>query len=90
MGWRVEEEGGSECRPVIRRIRVEPSGEITLRESGLTSLATFPAAASARNHPPFSPLVSPSQGPTCSQPSRRWTRGPRTRPPLGSSARRYN
>src|SRR5208283_3561620 len=38
MGWRVEEEGGSECRPVIGRIRVEPSGEITLRESGLTSL----------------------------------------------------
>jgi len=38
MGWRVEEEGGSECRPGIGRIRVEPSDEITLRESGLTSL----------------------------------------------------
>ena len=38
MGRRVEDEGGSECRPVIGRIRVEPSGEITLRESGLTSL----------------------------------------------------
>ena len=38
MGWRVEEEGGSECRPVIGRIRVEPSGEFTRRESGLTSL----------------------------------------------------
>ena len=37
-GLRVEEEGGSECRPVIGRIRVEPSGEITRRESGLTSL----------------------------------------------------
>ena len=38
MGWRVEEEGGSECRSVIGRIRVEPSGEITPCESGLTSL----------------------------------------------------
>ena len=38
MGWRVEEEGGSECRPVMGRIRVGPWGEITVRESGLTSL----------------------------------------------------
>jgi hypothetical protein len=38
MGWRVEEEGTSECRPVMGRIRVEPSGEIILCESGLTSL----------------------------------------------------
>jgi hypothetical protein len=38
MGRRVEEEGGSECRPVIGRIGVEPLDEITLRESGLTSL----------------------------------------------------
>ena len=38
MGRRVEEEGRSECRPVMGRIRVEPSGEITPRESGLTSL----------------------------------------------------
>ena len=38
MGRRVEDEGGSECRPVTGRIRVEPSGEITPRESGLTSL----------------------------------------------------
>jgi len=37
-GLRVAEEGGSEYRPVVGRIRVEPSGEITLRESGLTSL----------------------------------------------------
>ena len=38
MGRRVKEEGGSECRLVMGRIRVEPSGEIILRESGLTSL----------------------------------------------------
>ena len=38
MGRRVKEEGGSEGRPVMGRIGVEPSGEITLRESGLTSL----------------------------------------------------
>ena len=38
LGGRVEDEGGSECRPVIGRIRVEPSGEITLRDSGRTSL----------------------------------------------------
>ena len=38
MGWRVEDEGGSQRRPVIGRIGVEPSGEIILRESGLTSL----------------------------------------------------
>ena len=38
MGRRVEDEGGSEGRPVIGRIGVEPSGEITPRESGLTSL----------------------------------------------------
>ena len=38
MGRRVEEEGGSQRRPVMGRIRVEPWGEITLRESGLTSL----------------------------------------------------
>ena len=38
MGRRVEDEGGSECRSVIERIGVEPPGEITPRESGLTSL----------------------------------------------------
>jgi len=38
MERRVEDEGGSERRPVIERIGVEPSGEITPRESGLTSL----------------------------------------------------
>jgi hypothetical protein len=37
-GRRVEEEGGSEGRPVMGRIGVEPLGEITPRESGLTSL----------------------------------------------------
>ena len=41
MGRRVEEEGGSEGRPVIGRIGVEPSGNITPRESGLTSLWSF-------------------------------------------------
>ena len=51
MGRRVEEEGRSECRPVIGRIRVEPSGEITPRESGLTSpwcLRTRPSEQLAR------------------------------------------
>ena len=38
MGRRVEEEGGSEGRPVTERIGVEPPGEITPRESGPTSL----------------------------------------------------
>ena len=38
MERRVEDEGGSERRPVIERIGVEPSGEITPRESGPTSL----------------------------------------------------
>ena len=38
MGRRVEDEGGSEGRSVIGRIGVEPSGEITPRESGPSSL----------------------------------------------------
>ena len=38
MGRRVEDGGRSECRPVTGRIGVEPPGEITPRESGLTSL----------------------------------------------------
>src|SRR3954470_13212354 len=38
MGRRVEDEGGSECHPVIGWIGVEPWGEITLRQGGLTSL----------------------------------------------------
>ena len=38
MGRRVGDEGGSERRPVIGRRGVEPSGEITPRESGPTSL----------------------------------------------------
>ena len=41
MGRRVEDEGGSEGRPVTGRIGVEPSGEITPRESGPTSLGCF-------------------------------------------------
>ena len=38
MGWRVEDEGRSECPPVTGGIGVEPPGEITPRESGPTSL----------------------------------------------------
>jgi hypothetical protein len=41
MKRRVEDGGRSECRPVMGRIRVEPAGEITLRESGLTSLGSL-------------------------------------------------
>ena len=41
MGRRVEDEGESECRPVIGRIGIESSDKITLRESGLTSLRSF-------------------------------------------------
>jgi hypothetical protein len=41
MGWRVGEEGGSERRPVIGRIGVEPLSEITPRESAPTSLRSF-------------------------------------------------
>src|SRR5271157_3155609 len=38
MGRRVADGGKSECRPITGRIGVEPPGEITPRESGLTSL----------------------------------------------------
>ena len=41
MGRRVKDEGRSERRPVIGRIGVESSGEITPRESGPTSLGSF-------------------------------------------------
>ncbi len=41
MGRRVKDEGRSECRPVVGRIGVESSGEITPRESGPTSLGSF-------------------------------------------------
>ena len=41
MGRRVEDEGESERCPVIGRIGVEPLGEITPRESRLTSLRSF-------------------------------------------------
>ena len=41
MGRRVEEEGGSEGRPVMGRIGVEPAGNITPRESGQTSVWSF-------------------------------------------------
>src|SRR6516162_2553821 len=38
MGRRVKEEGESESRSIIDRIRVEPPGDITLPERGQTSL----------------------------------------------------
>ena len=38
MGRRVEDEGGSERRPLTGRIGVEPPGDITPPESGPTSL----------------------------------------------------
>ena len=38
MGWRVEEGGKSEGRPVMERIGVESTGNITPRESGQTSI----------------------------------------------------
>ena len=38
---RVREDGKSESRLVIERIRVAPKGNITLRESGLTSVWSF-------------------------------------------------
>jgi RNA-directed DNA polymerase len=41
MRQRVKEKGASQRRPVAGRIRVEPSGDITRRESGLTSLWSF-------------------------------------------------
>src|SRR5271157_291001 len=37
MGRRVEDGEKSECRPITGRIGVKPPGEITPRESGLTS-----------------------------------------------------
>ena len=45
MGRRVKDGGSSECRPVTGRIGVEPPGEITSRDSGLT-----PSGVSAREH----------------------------------------
>jgi hypothetical protein len=41
MGRQVGDEGGSERPPISGRIGVEPSGEITPRESELTSLWSF-------------------------------------------------
>ena len=41
MGRRVKDGGRSESRPVIGRIGVETSGEITSRESGPTSPGSF-------------------------------------------------
>jgi RNA-directed DNA polymerase len=41
MTRRVEDEGRSECRSVMEQIGVEPSGKITSRESGPTSLGSF-------------------------------------------------
>jgi hypothetical protein len=41
MGLRVREDGESEGRPVVGRIGVEPRDNITLRESGPTSIWSF-------------------------------------------------
>ena len=41
MGLRVKEDGESEGRPVMGRIGVAPSGNITPRESGQTSIRSF-------------------------------------------------
>src|SRR5437879_2003374 len=41
MTLRGEDEGRSECRSVTEQIDVEPSGKITSRESGPTSLGSF-------------------------------------------------
>ena len=41
MGVRVKEDGESERRAVMVRIRVAPSGNITRRESGQTSIWSF-------------------------------------------------
>ena len=76
MGRRVKDEGGSEGRSVIERIGVEPPGEITPRESGLTSLGclrTRPSEQLAREAEQMTaarcwcglrriPLVSPGPG----------------------------
>jgi hypothetical protein len=37
MGWRAEADGKSEGRFAMKRIEVEPPGDITSRESGQTS-----------------------------------------------------
>ena len=66
MGRRVEDEGGSECRPVMGRIGVEPSGEITLRESGLTSLwclRTRPSEQPARETEQMTAALLPVRPP---------------------------
>jgi hypothetical protein len=76
MGRRLEEEGGSQRRPVIGRIGVEPLGEIIPRESGPTSLGclrTRPSEPRAWETDPMTaagcgcglrriPLVSPGPG----------------------------
>jgi hypothetical protein len=41
MGVRVKEDGESESRLVMRRTGVAPSGKITPRESGQTSIRSF-------------------------------------------------
>lgn len=41
--WLAKEEGASECRSVMERIGVAEQSNITLRESGQTSLWSFSA-----------------------------------------------
>ncbi len=41
--WLAEEEGESECCSVMEQIRVDEQSNITLRESGQTSLWSFSA-----------------------------------------------
>jgi hypothetical protein len=68
MGRRVEDEGGSECRSVIERIGVEPPGEITPRESGLTSLGclrTRPSEQLARETEQMTAACLPVRSPAC-------------------------
>jgi hypothetical protein len=48
MALRVNEDGGSESRLVMRRIGVEPRGKITPRESGLTSIGCLVTRESAQ------------------------------------------
>jgi hypothetical protein len=68
MGRRVEDEGGSERRSVIERIGVEPPGEITPRENGLTSLGclrTRPSEQLARETKQMTAACLPVRSPAC-------------------------
>lgn len=69
MRWRVEDEGGSEGRPVTVRTGVEPPGEITPRESGPTSLGclrTRPSEQLAWEAEQMTAACLPVRPPACS------------------------